>query len=147
MNPRLLAFFVCLQVWNPLPLRAAEQTKPVQVFILAGQSNMEGQAVVDLDGKDYNNGKGTLKALFDDPAKAKLVRHLKNDQGGWTVRENVWVRYQREKGLLLAGPLTMGFSVYGVNDFFPFNRAELKETEPEVYELMVSIWEKTPAKP
>jgi hypothetical protein len=29
---------------------------PVQVFILAGQSNMEGQAVVDLDGPDYNDG-------------------------------------------------------------------------------------------
>ena len=36
--------------------------KPVKVFILAGQSNMEGQAVADLDGKDYNDGKGTLNA-------------------------------------------------------------------------------------
>ncbi len=32
-------------------LRAAE---PLKVFILAGQSNMEGQAVADLNGKDYN---------------------------------------------------------------------------------------------
>jgi hypothetical protein len=35
---------------------------------------------------------------------------------------------------------------FGVNDFFPFNRAELKETEPEIYALMVQIWEKGPAK-
>ena len=31
---------------------AADPSRPVKVFILAGQSNMEGQAVVDLDGKD-----------------------------------------------------------------------------------------------
>ncbi|HEV2390843.1 MAG TPA: metallopeptidase [Verrucomicrobiae bacterium] len=29
---------------------------------------------------------------------------------------------------------------FGVNDFFPFNRAELKNAEPEIYALMVSIW-------
>lgn len=97
---------------------AATPPKPVQVFILAGQSNMEGQAVVDLDGKNYNDGKGTLNALFNDPAKAQLVRHLKNDKNEWTVRENVWVRYQREKGPLLAGPLGLGFSVYGDKHHF-----------------------------
>ena len=35
--------------------------KVVKVFVLAGQSNMEGQGVVDLDHPDhYNGGKGTL---------------------------------------------------------------------------------------
>ena len=50
--------------------RAADPPKPDKVFVLAGQSNMEGQAVADLDGKNYNDGKGTLNALFKDPAKA-----------------------------------------------------------------------------
>ena len=36
-------------------------------------------------------------------------------------------------------------SYFGTNDFFPFNRAELKEAEPEVYKLMVDVWE-TPEK-
>ena len=85
---------------------------------MAGQSNMEGQAVVDLDGKDYNDGKGTLASLFNDPAKAKLVQHLKNEKGEWTVRDDVWVRYQREKQPLLAGPLAVGFSVYGGKHHF-----------------------------
>ena len=97
---------------------AADSTKPVKVFILAGQSNMEGQAVVDLDGKDYNNGKGTLASLFKDPAKAMLVKHLKNAKGEWVVRDDVWVRYQREKQPLLAGPLSVGFSVYGDKHHF-----------------------------
>jgi hypothetical protein len=34
---------------------------------------------------------------------------------------------------------------FGSNDFFPFNRAELKESEPEIYELMKTIWEAPPA--
>jgi len=29
---------------------------------------------------------------------------------------------------------------FGLNDFFPFNRAELKTTEPEIYALMEGIW-------
>lgn len=30
---------------------------------------------------------------------------------------------------------------FGSNDFFPFNRAELQESEPEIYRLMQQIWE------
>jgi hypothetical protein len=30
---------------------------------------------------------------------------------------------------------------FGVNDFFPFNRAELKEAEPEIYALLKKVWE------
>ncbi len=88
------------------------------MFILAGQSNMEGQAVVDLDGKDYNHGRGTLAALMRDPAKAPTFKHLKNGQGDWATREDVWVRYQRERGPLLAGPLAIGFAVYGGRHHF-----------------------------
>jgi arylsulfatase A-like enzyme len=91
----------------------AQGKGPVKVFILAGQSNMEGQAVADLDGRDYNEGKGTLTALMRDPAKAPQFKHLKDAQGKWAVRDDVWVRYKRETGPLLHGPLTLGFAVYG----------------------------------
>jgi hypothetical protein len=86
---------------------------PVKVFILAGQSNMEGQAVADLDGPDYNDGKGTLAYLLRDPAKAPRFAHLRSPEGKWAVRDDVLVRYQRENAPLLRGPLTVGFSVYG----------------------------------
>ena len=69
--------------------------------------------MADLDGKDYNDGKGTLARLLRDPAKAPLFEHLRDAHGQWAVRDDVWVRYQREQGPLLHGPLTMGFSVYG----------------------------------
>jgi len=82
-----------------VPTAAAASTpKPVKIFILAGQSNMEGQAVADLEGKDYNDGKGTLEFLMRDPVKAGFFKHLKDDQGRWTVRDDVWVRYQPEDG-------------------------------------------------
>jgi hypothetical protein len=101
-------------------LVAADQAGkgPVQVFILAGQSNMEGQAVVDLDGKDYNEGKGTLAFLMRDPAQAGPFKHLRDDQGKWAVREDVWVRYQPEGSPLQAGPLTVGFTPYGDSHHF-----------------------------
>ena len=86
---------------------------PLKVFILAGQSNMEGQAVVDLEGQDYNGGQGTLVKLMEDPEKAPLFAHLKGADGKWVVRDDVSVHYQREDRPLLAGPLTFGFSVYG----------------------------------
>jgi hypothetical protein len=31
-------------------------------------------------------------------------------------------------------------SYFGLNDFFPFNRAELMSAEPAIYELMKGIW-------
>jgi len=116
MFARSVALFALLVA----PVLAADppKAKPVKVFILAGQSNMEGQAVVDLEGKDYNGGKGTLAALFKDPAKAKQLAHLKNGKGEWATRDDVWVRYQREKQPLLAGPLGIGFAVYGGTHHF-----------------------------
>lgn len=119
--PMKSAVIFCALTLQFLPLvavTAAEPTTPIKVFVLAGQSNMEGQAVVDLTGKDYNDGKGTLEFLLRDPAKAPLVKHLKNADGTWAVRDDVWCRYKREQGPLLAGPLSIGFSVYGDQHHF-----------------------------
>lgn len=91
---------------------------PVKVFILAGQSNMEGQGVADLEGKDYNDGKGTLQFLMRDPAKAARFRHLQDDAGRWTVRDDVWMRYQPEDGPVKVGPLTLGFTPYAGRHHF-----------------------------
>lgn len=54
---------------------------PVKVFILAGQSNMEGYgAVHEVDG-DGKERKGTLTSLVNDPAKAPMFRHLRDTEG------------------------------------------------------------------
>ena len=119
MNARFVVMTVSLLGYRLSAACAAEPPKPVKVFILAGQSNMEGQAVADLDGKDYNDGKGTLKFLLRDPEKAPLFKHLQNDTGEWAVREDVWVHYQPERGPLKSGSLGMGFTPYGQHHFGP----------------------------
>jgi hypothetical protein len=111
------ASFILLNFCSLITVTAAVP-KPVKVFILAGQSNIEGQAVADLDGKDYNQGRGTLLSFLNDPAKAKPFQHLRGPDGKWTVRDDVWVRYQREKQPLLAGPLKIGYAVYGGTHHF-----------------------------
>lgn len=117
--PRLLLILVVMFACQAIAASAqGAEARPVKVFILAGQSNMEGQAVSDLDGKHYNEGKGTLNFLLKDPAKAATFKHLQATNGKWPVREDVWCRYQRERGALLAGPLSMGFSVYGDTHHF-----------------------------
>ena len=108
MSRAFLAFLAALALLRSDPAHAA-----VRVLILAGQSNMEGQSVADLDGPDYNGGRGTLLERMRDPELGPRLRHLRGDDGRWTIRDDVWVRYQRADQPLLAGPLTVGFSVYG----------------------------------
>ena len=44
-----------------------------QVFLLAGQSNMQGQGVVDMDHpKYYNGGKGTLVRVMEQTETPEL---------------------------------------------------------------------------
>ena len=92
--------------------------KALQVYILAGQSNMEGQSVVDLTGKNYNEGRGTLVEVMARPANAERYAHLRAKDGSWVVRKDVWIRYQREKQPLLIGELSVGYAVYGDKHHF-----------------------------
>jgi alpha-galactosidase len=85
--------------------RAAEG--PVKVFLLAGQSNMEGHGFIRADPK-RNGGKGSLEFLTRDPATAGRFRHLLDAGGKWAVRDDVWIHYLDRKGRLTAG--------YGVNE-------------------------------
>jgi hypothetical protein len=66
---------------------------PVKVFILAGQSNMEGQGSVDHDG---NEGKGNLVWSMKHSKSAEKMKKLKNEKGEWVVRDDVL-----EKGKVL----------------------------------------------
>ena len=88
----------------------------VQVYILAGQSNMEGQGVVDMDHpKYYNGGKGILNRVMTNSKNAAQYRHLKDAKGDWTVRDDVFVRFRNRQGVM-AGGLTIGFTGYGSDE-------------------------------
>ena len=75
---------------------------PVKVFILAGQSNMEGQGKIKAEPKS-NEGKGSLEYLVKDPATAARFKHLVDKDGKWVVRDNVWIWYLDRKGCLTVG--------------------------------------------
>src|SRR5262249_27066443 len=76
-----------------------------KVFILAGQSNMQGTGFVRADPK-RNGGKGSLEYLVKDPATADRFKHLMGKDGTWAVRDDVWIHYLDRKGWL-----TVGFGV------------------------------------
>jgi hypothetical protein len=65
-----------------LSISAAEARKPLKVFILAGQSNMEGHAKVE-----------TFDYIGDDPATAPLLKQMRGPDGKPTVCDHVWISY------------------------------------------------------
>jgi hypothetical protein len=69
----------------------SENAGPIKVFILAGQSNMEGKAKVSV-----------IDCQIGQPATADLFKGLKKD-GKWIEREDVWIKYLGEKGRLTVG--------------------------------------------
>ena len=75
-----MRFAPILLCWSLLCV-AAEPARKLKVFILAGQSNMEGQAVADLAGRNYNEGKGTLVDVMSRPGAAERYAHLKDKDG------------------------------------------------------------------
>ena len=84
----------------------------VQVYILAGQSNMQGQGVVDLDHPEYyNGGKGILNNVMKNPEMAARYAHIKDEQGNYVIRDDVFVRHQTKDGLKTGG-LSIGFTSY-----------------------------------
>jgi len=81
---------------------------PVKVFILAGQSNMEGLG-----------GKWSLDALRDvPPAHGDLLKKIRNDDGSFVVRDDVFVSYQRGEEKIKR-PLTLGMGGWGPDWFGP----------------------------
>jgi alpha-galactosidase len=102
MKYTILSLAVLLLVPVTL-LRAAEAAKPVRVFVLAGQSNMEGQGFIAADSK-RNEGKGSLEFLVKDPVTAPRFKHLVAPDGKWIERGDVWISYLDRKG-----PLTVGY--------------------------------------
>jgi alpha-galactosidase len=67
---------------EPEPVRSAQKVgaKPLKVFILAGQSNMQGHA-----------NTSTFDSLADDPRTAPILKEMRDADGKPRVCENVWI--------------------------------------------------------
>jgi hypothetical protein len=89
------------------PTTASAQGKPLKVFVLAGQSNMEGHAEIS-----------TFDYIGKDPLTAPLLKEMRNPDGTPRVCDKVWVSYltgpydgsANGEGL---GKLTAGFGARG----------------------------------
>ncbi len=111
----LLVLVVCLPQKDLIEVRPAETKKSVRVFLLAGQSNMEGQGVVDLDHeKHYNGGRGTLRHVMQNAGAADRYKHIRTPNGEWKKRDDVFVRF-KARHRLMKGPLTVGYTGYPGN--------------------------------
>ncbi len=83
--------FACLFVILLVVASAGAADRPVKVFILAGQSNMEGKAKVSL-----------LEHQIEQPETKDLFKHLRKD-GKWVERDDVWIKFLNRKGKLTVG--------------------------------------------
>ena len=92
---------------------ASVNAEPIKVFILAGQSNMEGQGVVSMDGeRDYNGGKGNLVWSMQHSKSAGKMKSLKNGKDEWVVRDDVQISFKAGESVRKGG-LTVGYTGYG----------------------------------
>ena len=78
--------------------------KPVKVFILVGQSNMQGHAAVT-----------TFDHVGMDPSTAPLLKDMRNDDGSPRVCEHVWISSIGNDGTNdeHTGKLTVGYGAMG----------------------------------
>jgi alpha-galactosidase len=86
-------------------LSAPPQPETLKVFVLAGQSNMQGHGFISAD-PERNGGKGSLEQAARNPASPAQLRSLLASDGSWRVRDDVWIHYMDRKG-----PLTVGYGV------------------------------------
>lgn len=101
--------FAALTLFTSLATQSALVAKPLKVFILAGQSNMEGHAKVE-----------TFDYIGDDPKTAPLLKLMRGADGKSTVCDHVWISYLTGKADGSAdgegfGKLTSGFGARGGN--------------------------------
>jgi hypothetical protein len=74
--------FIAIILICSLTSFASAAAKPLKVFILAGQSNMEGHARVE-----------TFDYIGDDPATAPLLKKMRDPDGKPHVCDHVWISY------------------------------------------------------
>ncbi len=108
MKAALFSTIRCLALLAaPLLMNSTVQAEePVKIYLLVGQSNMQGKG--NIEG-DVNKPGNSLRHLVHHDAK-KEFQFLVDPQGEWTAREDVWAHYDLFPfGGLRYGPLKPGY--------------------------------------
>ena len=88
---RVTRIAMMLMIWALLGSSSAKAEGSVKVFILAGQSNMEGKATNQL-----------LNHQATDPKTKDLFAHLRKGDK-WIVRDDVFIKFLNRHGGLTIG--------------------------------------------
>lgn len=114
---RNLPFIVCCVLLSTVLLCSyarAGAAEPVHVFILAGQSNMQGKARVEIGNGGVPGAIGSLRYLVNtDPAH---YGQLVNPDKTWASRSDVWIKYNTgsiEAPITVRGDLKAGYGDVG----------------------------------
>jgi alpha-galactosidase len=75
---------------------------PVRVYVLAGQSNMEGHGRVKADPM-RNGGQGSLEHAVRNAQAGDRLTTLVDAAGAWRERDDVFITYLQRRGALRAG--------------------------------------------
>lgn len=110
-RPFLSAFALAFAFAIPAPAQTKQDSdratpnhvddRSLKVFILAGQSNMEGHGIIPADA-NRNGGQGSLEFLARNRPESEFAKLLGPD-GNWVERDDVWIHYLDRKGKLRPG--------------------------------------------
>ncbi|MFT5732790.1 MAG: putative heme-binding domain-containing protein [Planctomycetota bacterium] len=92
------AFALLALLSVPVSAQDRAEAQPLKVFVLAGQSNMQGHAKLR-----------TLAGVAEDPATAPLFARLTNEDGTPRVWDDVWISSTGSGSTEKNGPLSFGF--------------------------------------
>ncbi len=98
----IVAALISAGVQSQASAAGAKSNGKLKVFILAGQSNMQGHGVIKAEER-RNGGKGSLEYIARAEKTKKRLAHTINKKGEWVVRDDVWIWYLDRKGGLTAG--------------------------------------------
>ena len=105
----VILFFSSLAIAQRPEFEASQSTKPIKVFILAGQSNMQGKGFPEpmtwqLSQEKYRTRythlirNGDYESFLD-----KARKNPKQPAYDWSVRNDVWINYLDRRGGLSVG--------------------------------------------
>lgn len=123
------ALFVWAMLISSLFSFGAAGDKVVKVFILAGQSNMEGKGLA-----------AHLDTYKDDPL-IKPWYGIVKDGEGWAERDDVFITYPSKAGGAKHGPLTAGYGTkgeYSIGPEFGFGHAVGEASDEPVLIIKVA---------
>lgn len=103
----VIAFSFILAIGFSNVTEAQPIPQKVKVFILTGQSNMEGKGLAS-----------HLDTYKEDPLIRDTYQTLKKDEK-WVVRNDVWITYPTKNKGAKSGGLTVGYGTKGVDSIGP----------------------------